>query len=124
MSQVRLLIDESLRLSSVAALRRAEPAMDVWRVGQTGMPAFGSPDPALLAFCEREKRLLVSLDRATMPDHVAAYLAAGGSTWGVLLVTRRCSFRQLLDDLVLVWSATEAEEWRDSIHYLPLLGSG
>jgi hypothetical protein len=122
MSQVRFLVDESLRLSLVAALRRAEPALDVWRVGQTGMPVFGSPDPELLAFCEREQRLLVSLDRATMPDHVAAYLAAGGSTWGVLLVTRRCSFRQLIDDLVLIWSATEAGEWRDSIHYLPLSG--
>jgi hypothetical protein len=114
------LIDESLRLSLVAALRRAEPAMDVWRVGQAGMPAFGTSDPALLAFCALEKRLLVSLDRASMPDHVADYVAAGGSTAGVLLVTRRCSFRQLLDDLVLVWSATEAEEWRDTIQYLPL----
>ena len=72
MSQVRFLVDESLRLSLVAALRRAEPAMDVWRVGQAGMPAFGSPDPELLTFCDREKRLLVSLDRALMPDHVAA----------------------------------------------------
>lgn len=123
MSQTRFLIDESLRLSLVAALRRDEPAMDVWRVGQAGMPPFGTPDPALLAFCALEKRLLVSLDRASMPDdHVVDYVAAGGSTMGVLLVTRRCSFRQLLDDLLLVWSATEAEEWRDTIHYLPLSG--
>jgi hypothetical protein len=35
-------------------------------------------------------------------------------------VTRRCSFRQLLDDLVLIWNATEAEEWLDAIHYLPI----
>lgn len=37
-----------------------------------------------------------------------------------LLVTRRCSLRQLLDDLILIWTATEAEEWRDTIFYLPL----
>ena len=122
MSQVRLLIHESLRLSlrrRVAACRadngrvagRSDRDARVWVAGTE-----------LLAFCEREKRLLVSLDRATMPDHVAAHVAAGRSTWGVLFVTRRCSFRQLLDDLVLVWSATEAEEWRNSIHYLPLSG--
>jgi hypothetical protein len=35
-------------------------------------------------------------------------------------LTRRCSFRQLLDDLVLIWSVTEAEEWPDAIHYLPM----
>jgi len=51
---------------------------------------------------------------------VAAHLAAGRRTWGVLLVTRRCSFRQLLDDLILIWSVTEAEEWHNSMHYLPL----
>lgn len=120
MSRVRWLIDESVRLSLVAALRRVEPAMDVWRVGQTGMPAFGASDPELLNFCEHEKRILVTLDRASMPEHVAAHLAAGRRTWGVLLVTRRCSFRQLLDDLILIWSVTEAEEWHNSMHYLPL----
>lgn len=120
MSQVRYLIDESVRLSVVAALRRAEPGIDVWRVGQAGMPPFGSLDPDILAFCEEQERMLVSLDRASMPDHVAAHHAAGGHAWGVLLVTRRCTFRQLLDDLLLIWTVSEAEEWRDTIHYLPL----
>lgn len=120
MSQVRFLIDESLRLSIVAALRRVEPSIDVHRVGQTQMPAFQSSDPELLAFCEESGRMFVSLDRATMPLHVAAHLARGSHTWGVLLVTRQCSFRSLLDDLALIWSASKAAEWRDSIHYLPL----
>ena len=35
MSQVRFLIDESLRLSVVAALRLVEPAIDVHRVGHS-----------------------------------------------------------------------------------------
>ncbi len=50
MTQVRYLIDESLRLSTVAALRRIEPAIDVHRVGQSVMPVFGTPDPAILTF--------------------------------------------------------------------------
>jgi hypothetical protein len=120
MSQVRYLIDESLRLAVVAALRRIEPEMNVQRVGQPGMPPFGSSDPDLLAFCEKSERLLVSLDRASMPVHIATHHAAGGHTWGTLLVTRRCSFRQLLDDLVFIWCASEAEEWFDSTHYLPI----
>jgi len=120
MSQVRYLIDESARLSVVAALRRAEPTMDVWRVGQASMPPFGTLDPDILVFCEQQQRVLVSLDRASMLDHVAAHHATGGHTWGVLLVTRRCTLRQLLDDLILIWTASEAEEWCDTIHYLPL----
>ena len=120
MSQVRYLIDESVRLSVVAALRRAEPGIDVWRVGQAGTPPFGSLDPDILAFCEEQDRLLVSLDRVSMPDHVAAHHTTGGHTSGVLLVTRRCTLRQLLDDLLLIWTASEAEEWRDTIPYLPM----
>lgn len=120
MSQARFLNDENMRLSVVAALRRIEPAMDVWRVGQSGMPPFGSSDPDILAFCETAGRILISLDRASIRTHVEAHQAAGGQTSGVLLVTRRCSFRQLLDDLVLIWIASEAEEWRNTIHYLPI----
>ena len=120
MSQVCYLIDESLRLSTVAALRRIEPSLDVHRVGQAEMPPFGTPDPEILAFCDKSNRLLVTLDRASMPAHVADHLAAGGHTAGLLLVTPTCSFRQLLDDLLLIWSCTTAEEWCDAIHYLPL----
>lgn len=111
MSQVCYLIDETLPLSLVAGLRRAEPGIDVWRVGQAKMPAFGADDPTLLAFCEQAERMLVTLDRASMPDHVAAHMATGGHTWGVLLVTRRCSFRAMIDELILIWTASEAEEW-------------
>ena len=68
------------------------------------MPPFGTPDPDILAFCEKSDRLLVTLDRASMPAHIAEHLAAGGHTAGVLLVTPGCSFRQLLDDLLLIWS--------------------
>lgn len=71
MSQVRYLIDESLRLSTVAAMLRIEPALDVHRVGQAEMPPFGTPDPDILAFCEKSDRLLVTLDRASMPTHIA-----------------------------------------------------
>ena len=120
MSQVRYLIDESLPLSLVAAIRRAEPGIDVWRVGQRRMPAFASDDPKLLGFCEQDARMFVSLDRASMPDHVAAHMNAGRHTSGVLLVTRRCSFRAMIDDLILIWAASEAEEWRDTLVYLPL----
>ena len=81
MSQVRYLIDENLPLSLVAALRRIEPGIDVWRVGQPNMPKFGCDDQTLLAFREQSQRLLVSLDRASMPMNVDAHIAAGAQTW-------------------------------------------
>ena len=120
MSQIRFLIDESLPRSLVAGLRRRESSIDVWRVGQPNMPAFGASDAELLRFCEKSERTLVSLDRASIPGHVTEHLTAGGHTWGVLLVTRRCTFRGLLDELVLIWSASDSADWRDVLLYLPL----
>jgi len=120
MSQVCFLVDESVRLSVVAAMHRIEPAIDVHRVGQPAMPAFSCADSDLLLFCETSQRMLVSLDKASMPGEIAKHHAKSRHTWGVLFVTRRCSFRQLLDDLLLIWTTSEAEEWRDAIHYLPI----
>lgn len=120
MSRVRFLIDESVRLSVVAALRRIEPLIDVARVGQSEVPGFGTSDADLLCFCEETHRLLVSSDRGTLPDHVADHLAAGRHMWGVLLIVTGCTYRELLDELLVIWSASEAEEWQDTLHYLPL----
>jgi len=120
MSQVRFLIDESVRLSVVAALLRTEALIDVVRIGQPGAPEFGTPDAELLEFCELTQRLFVSQDRGTLPDHVAKHLAAGRHTCGVMLITSGCSSRKLIEDLVLIWSASDAEEWRDTLYYLPL----
>ncbi len=55
-----------------------------------------------------------------MLTHIAEHMAAGGRLWGVFLVKRRASLSELLDNLVLVWSATEAAEWRDQVLFLPL----
>jgi Domain of unknown function (DUF5615) len=120
MSRVRFLIDESVRLSVVAALRRIEPLIDVIRVGQSEGPSFGTSDAELLCYCEETRRLLVSSDRGTFPDHVADHLAVGRHSWGVLLIVPGCTYRELLDELLVIWSASEAEEWQDTLHYLPL----
>ena len=120
MSQVQFLIDESLPLSLVAGLRRREPAIEVRRVGQDLIPSFGTPDPEILRFCEQNERLFVSLDRASIPDHVSAHLASGHHTSGVLLVTRQCTLRSIIDDLVIIWAASERDEWKDVLMYLPL----
>ena len=74
--------------------------------------------PLPLAPATPRERLAAVITETTRVK--ASHQAAGMQTWGVLLVTRPCSFRQLLVDLLLIWSASEAEEWRDSIHFLPI----
>jgi hypothetical protein len=120
MSAVRFLIDESLPRALVTGLRRREPTLDVARVGQPRMPPHGTPDEALLQFCEAEGRMFVSCDRATIPAHLQQHLQAGGHTFGVVLVASGCGVGKLIDDLLLVWGASQADEWHDRLFYLPL----
>lgn len=120
MSQVAYLLDENVPRALAAALRRREPAMDVRRVGQSGMPTIGSSDPELLSYCEQAQRILVSRDRATLPMHIADHIAAGGHTTGVLLATHRCTLANMAEDLILIWIATDSSEWTDVAEYLPL----
>lgn len=120
MSVLRFLLDENMPRALAAALRRREPGLDVRRIGQSDTPALGTKDPQLLQFCAQSCRILVSRDRATMPQHIADHLAGDGHTSGVLLATRRCTLANLTDDLILIWSASIAADWRDVLVYLPL----
>jgi len=37
------------------------------------------------------------------------------------MVSEDFSMVELVDDLLLIWSASEADEWRDQLIYLPLV---
>lgn len=118
--RVRFLIDEDLPPDYVRELRRYRPEIDVLRVGMAGAPDLGTLDPAILLFCEREQRALVTENRATMPGHEAVHLAAGHHHGGIFKLRRGYSFGAYLAELRLIWDASEADEWVDQSHWLPL----
>jgi hypothetical protein len=58
-------------------------------------------------------------DRRTMTRHFQERLAAGYSNPGVFIVPPRSAIGDIVEWLLLVWSASQAEEWRNKIVYLP-----
>jgi len=72
-----------------------------------------------LAIAAKEGRLLVTHDRKTIPHHFAKFIASHSSP-GVLIVPQKLPIAKVVEDLVLIWAATEAKEWRNRIHSLPL----
>ncbi len=121
MSKPRFLLDENMPHALREALRRVEPAVDVRVMGEVGCPPLETEDLELLAWIERESRILISRNRRTMPQHFATHLQAGGHVPGILMVSEDSSMVELVDDLLLIWSASEADEWRDRLVYLPLV---
>jgi hypothetical protein len=114
-----LLFDENLPRVLQTALSRERPRVRQARVGSKDGPPIGASDQEVLQFAERDEWLLVSRDRRSMLGEVDRHVAAGGHTWGVLLVRPATPLRRLVDDLVLVVDATDREEWRDVLAWIP-----
>ena len=100
------------------ALRR-EPAAEFLRVRDLGMSR--RADEAILEYAEREKLLAVSHDVNTMPAAAYAPLSAGKSFPGLFMVQQTSPIGRVIEDLVLIWSGTEIEEWKDQVVFLPLI---
>jgi uncharacterized protein with PIN domain len=114
---VKFQADANLNQIILLAVRRREPALDFQTAMEAGLP--GVNDPEVLACAAGEGRILVTHDRKTMPRHFSTFITAATST-GVLIVPQYLPVAAVADDLLLIWYATEAEEWINQIRSLPL----
>jgi Domain of unknown function (DUF5615) len=119
MTKCRLLFDEHVGRSLASALRRKEPTIDIVRVGMSGAPPIGTPDPDLLIAAETKKRVLITKDAKSMKRHANNHLAAGRHTGGVFVLQKGFPLRRYTEELLLIWYASSAEEWRDVFDYTP-----
>lgn len=110
---VRFLLDENITPRLQAAALRKYPQLDILRVGDPGAPPFQTSDAEILRWVEREQRLLVTRNRASMPGHVADHLAQGERHWGIFRVRPETSIRDLVELLYVVSEGSTSEEWQD-----------
>ena len=55
-----------------------------------------------------------------MPRHFGDFLEANGHCAGVFLVKQRAPMAEVIEALVLVvWSASDAEEWKNRVVEIP-----
>lgn len=118
MSAPRFLADEDLRFEIVSAVRRLEPALLFETVLEAGIG--GASDIEVLIHAHRAGLIAVSHDVNTMKGLAERRIREGLGISGLFLVPQRRRTRDAAESLVLVWSASQAEEWRDRIVYLPL----
>lgn len=115
---VRFLADENLDADIVDGLRSREPSIDILDVKNAGLR--GTEDPALLELAVEQDRILITYDRKTMTRHFRERMAAGQPTPGLFIVpNRENAIGEIIEWLLLVWTASQAEEWRDTIVYFP-----
>ena len=118
MSRPRFLTDNDLNEHIVEGLLRREPLADIIRARDIGM--HGSADVELLQHAAEQGLIVVSHDVSTMPAAAYARLDAGMPMAGLLLSAQLAPVASVIESLVLIWSASEAEEWQGVVAYLPL----
>jgi len=114
---VRFQADADLNFMIVRKLLRREPAVDFQSAVAAGLAGLG--DAEVLALAAHAGRLLVSHDEATMPLHFATFIGSQNSA-GLVIVAQELPLNVVVEELLLIWAASSAEEWINRVAYLPL----
>jgi len=120
MSEIRYLLDENVDPVFRTALLKQEPSMIVWKIGNPGVPPRGTKDPDILDWCEQNEFILVTNNRTSMPEHLTDHIAMGRSIPGILELNPNMSIGETVEELILIWGASELKEYQDLIIYLPV----
>ena len=116
--KVRFLADADFNKAIVRGVVRREPSLDFLTAQAAGLR--GLNDPEVLALAAERRRVLVSHDVGTMPAHFRAFGSTGQHSSGVFLVPQTLDVGTAIDELLLIWFASEALEWEDRLEWLPL----
>jgi hypothetical protein len=115
--KVRFQADADLNQTILQAAVRREPTLDFRTASDAQLRSV--PDREVLARAATAGRVLVTHDAKTMPYEFGEFVQAERSP-GLIVVPQHLPISAAADDLMLIWLATEAEEWVDRICWLPL----
>ena len=57
--------------------------------------------------------------RIGMPAHFSRFIADSQSA-GLLIVSQSIAIREAIEEILLVWAASETHEWHNRIAFLPI----
>lgn len=118
MAGVRFLCDENFNRIIIRGVLLRLPDLDVIRVQEVGLRT--ADDPAILEWATQNDRILLTHDRATMPDFAYNRITQNMGMAGVFVVQAQMPVRQAFDELVLLATCSQPDEWQNMVVFLPL----
>jgi hypothetical protein len=115
---LRFASDENFNGDMVRGLRLRRAELDLVRIQDVGLE--GADDASVLAWAAENNYILLTHDRATMPDYAYARVKSGQLMPGVFIVNDRLPPGQVIEDLLLIDSCSQQSEWAGRVLYLPL----
>ena len=114
----RFQADNDLRSSIRTGVLRREPSIDFRSALAAGLD--GIPDPEVLRLAMVQSRSLISHDENSMPGHFNDVLKRGNRSPGVLTAPEEAPVGRVIESILLIRVASEADEWVDRIAWLPI----
>jgi predicted nuclease of predicted toxin-antitoxin system len=115
---LRLLADENFNGDIVRGLLFHRPNLDLVRIPDVGLA--GEDDRAMLAWAAENDRIILSHDRATLPDFAFARVAAGERMPGVFILNSRFAIGDAIQEILLLAECSEHSEWVGRVIHLPI----
>jgi hypothetical protein len=76
--------------------------------------------PMFSPLTAQDSRILISHDVHTMPGHFAAFAKTSGWSPGVFLISQKLPIAEAIEEIVLIWSVSDADDWIDRLVWLPV----
>lgn len=116
MSRPKLLADHDLNEHILVGVLRRAPDVEFRRVREVGLR--DRPDPEVLAYAADHGFIVVSHDVNTIPAAAYERLGAGAIMAELLMVQQTSPIGPVIEDLLLICSASEAGEWENQVCFL------
>jgi Domain of unknown function (DUF5615) len=114
----RFQADNDLRAAIRLGVLRREPSIDFQSARSAALDA--TKDPEVLLRAMAEGRILVSHDENSMPGYFREFLEASHQSPGLLIVPQSAPTKDVIESIILLWIASDAGEWLNTIVWLPL----
>jgi hypothetical protein len=114
---IRFLADENFNGKILRGIQRERPDADILRVQDT--PLYQAPDPQMLEWAAQERRILLTHDIETLVGYANERVAHGLPMPGVIAARDSLPVGQVIEDLLIVLSASEMSDWENLVTFLP-----
>jgi len=115
---LRLASDENFHGEVIRGLFRRQPDLDLVRIQDVGL--VGADDPEVLEWAAGEGRILLTHDRATMPEFAHERVRADMPMPGLFVIGDRMPIGQVIEEILLLAQCSDPPEWEGIVLYLPL----
>ena len=118
MSTLKYFLDEDVDQRILRGIERREPSMEVTTVQKSGLRS--APDSEILEFASSEGFVVITQDINTMTGHLFDPMGEGKDCPGVIFIPPDVAIGDSIEDLIVIFLSSTAEEWLDRYDFLPI----